>query len=345
MSTGKTPSPRRFAPSIPTRALLALPLLVMPMTAPLLRAEVVEEVAASVNGRIITRSEVLDRERVLEGQLSSRFVGDELDHEMARMRTTLLTDMIRELILMQRAEILGLELDKVYTQALNQLKEQQGIKTNEELDQLLKKEGITRDELRDTLLRFNVPDIMVNLEVRDKISVTDKEIIEYFETNKDSFRVEESFSLQEIVLTQEERTPDELKALGDTVMSELAGGTSFNELVIKYSQAPSRFQDGKIGPFKRGDLAPELESAALSLETGAVSKPIATRAGLHIIRLDTHTLAHDPDLETARGDIVSKIKMSKFQADLKTYLEMLMRTNRIVVNSNYKQYDQRSSGS
>jgi len=326
----------------PARPLLSAALVLALFAAFPVRADVVEEVAASVNGRIITRSELQERERVLEAQLASRFVGDELEHELARMRANLLTDMIREMILMQRAEILGLELEKVYTQALNQLKEQQGIKTNEELDQLLKKEGITKDELRDTLLRFNVPDIMVNLEVRDKISVTDKEIIEYFETNKDSFRVEESFSLQEIVLTQEDRTPEELKALGETVMSELAAGTSFNELVIKYSQAPSRFQDGKIGPFKRGDLAAELESAALSLETGAVSKPIPTRAGVHIIRLDSHTLAHDPDLETARADIVSKLKMSKFQADLKTYLEMLMRTNRIVVNPNYKQYDQRS---
>jgi parvulin-like peptidyl-prolyl isomerase len=336
MSPRKTLSTRRLAP------ILACALLWPAAFTPRLTADVVEEVAASVNGRIITRSEVLDRERVLEAQLASRFVGDELDREMARMRTTLLTDMIRELILMQRAEILGLELDKVYTQALNQLKEQQGIKTNEELDQLLKKEGITKDELRDTLLRFNVPDIMVNLEVRDKISVTDKEVTEYFDANKEAFRVEESFSLQEIVLTQEDRTPEELKALAETVMSELAAGTSFNELVIKYSQAPSRFQDGKIGPFKRGDLAAELESAALSLETGAVSKPIPTRAGVHIIRLDTHTVAHDPDLETARADIVSKLKMSKFQADLKAYLEMLMRTNRIVVNPNYKQYDQRS---
>ena len=38
-------------------------------------------------------------------------------------------------------------------------------------------------------------------------------------------------------------------------MEALGSGTPFNEVVIRYSEAPSRFKDGIIGPFKRGDLA------------------------------------------------------------------------------------------
>lgn len=177
------------------------------------RAAIVEEIAASVNGRIITRSQLLQREAQLMAQLNARFVGDELDHQVEQARGTLLTDMIREEILIQRAEILGLELDKVFSQALTQLKEQQHIETQEELDKVLEEEGISKEELKDTLLRFNVPDIMVNLEVRDKISVTDQEIEEQFAKNKEKYRVAESFSIQEIVLTAENRTPQELKDL------------------------------------------------------------------------------------------------------------------------------------
>lgn len=318
----------------------ALILACLAATSP--RADVVEEVAASVNGRIITRSELQEREHVLEAQLSSRFVGDELDRELTRMRANLLTDMIRETILMQRAEILGLELEKVYTQALNQLKEQQGIKTNEELEQVLKKEGITKEELRESLLRFNVPDIMVNLEVRDKIVVTDAEVADYFSKNKETFRTEEQFTIREIVLLQENRSPEDLAKLGQQVLEELRSGTSFNELVVKYSQAPSRFQEGKMGPFKKGDLSPELENAALALKEGEVSEPLPTRAGLHIIKLESHAMPKDPDMEASRSEIVSRLKQAKFQADLKTYFDMLMKSNRIEVRANYKQYDQRS---
>ncbi len=306
------------------------------------RAAVIEEIAAWVNGQIITRSELLERERQVVAQLSSRYVGDELDKEAERARANLLSDMIREVILLQRAEILGLELDKVYQQALSQLKEQQGIKTNEDLEALLKQEGITRQELRETLLRFNVPDIMVNLEVRDKISIKDQEVTDYFEKHREDFRIEESFTVQEIVLTQEGRTPEELTRLGATVMEESKAGTPFNELVVKYSQAPSRFKDGMMGPLKRGDLSAEIESAALALQAGAVSEPIPTKAGLHIIRLESHTLAKDPNLTDARTHITSKLKQEKFVVALTEYFKNLMESNLIEVNANYKQYDQRS---
>lgn len=306
------------------------------------RAEVVEEIAAWVNGQIITRSELLAREDTLVAQLSSRFVGDQLDRELARMRRTLLTDMIRELVLLQRAENLGLELDKVYQQALNQLKEQQGIKTNEELDRVLKEEGISKEELRDTLLRFNVPDIMVNLEVREKISVTDEEVEAYFKKNREALATPEEITIREIVLTSEGRTPEELRALGAQVMEESRAGTKFEELVIKHSQAPSRFNEGLIGPVKRGDLMKELEQAALALQPGMISEPIPTRAGLHIVKLESHTQAKDPNLEEARGAILTRIKQEKFNAQLEGYLKSLMETNRIEVNPLYKQFDQRS---
>jgi len=305
-------------------------------------AAVVEEIAAWVNGQIITRSRLQDRERQVMAQISSRYVGDELDQEMDRMRKSLLTDMIREEILLQRAEILGLELDKVYQQALSQLKEQQSIRTQEELDRVLKEEGISKDELKDTLLRFNVPDIMVNLEVREKISVTDQEITDHFEKNKETFRVLESFAIQEIVLMQEGRTQEELRDAGAKVMEELRAGTSFNELVVKHSQAPSRFNDGRMGPLERGDLAPDIEAAALALKVGGVSDPIPTPAGLHIVRLESHTQAKDPDLEASRQAIIAKLKQERFVEALATYFKTLLETNRIEVNPNYKQYDQRS---
>lgn len=328
------------SPSRSAAAWLAAALALCVPAAPA-RAEIIEEIAASVNGKIITRSELIERERAMTGQISARFVGDELDREMERMRKNLLSDMIREEMLLQRAEVLGLELEKVYQQALNQLKDQQGIKTQEELDQVLKQEGITKDELKQTLLRYNVPDIMVNLEVREKLSVTDDEIAERFEKDREQFRVSEEFTIQEIVLMAEGRTDEELAQLGTAVMEQLKAGTAFNELVIQYSQAPSRFNDGVMGPLKRGDLSADLEAAALALKTGEVSQPIPTRAGLHIVKLQSHVLPEEPGLATARTKIIARIKQEKFVVALQKYFKELLATNRIEVHPNYKQYDQR----
>jgi len=319
-----------------------LPLALTLLAAGSARAAVVEEIVAWVNGQIITRTELQERENQVMAQLSARYVGDELDTQVDRMKKNVLSDMIREMILLQRAEILGLELDKVFQQALTQLKEQQGIKTQEDLDQILKQEGISKDELRQTLLRFNVPDIMINLEVREKVTVSDEEVADYFEKHREEFRVEESFIIQEIVLMSEGRTAEELASLAAAVETESKAGTPFNELVVKYSQAPSRFKDGEIGPFKRGDLAPELEAVALALKPEEVSAPITTRAGIHIIRLKSHVAASEPNLENARKEVAGRLKQERFSEALDKYFKMLMDTNRVEVSPNYKQYDQRS---
>ena len=322
-----------------TAALAAVLALAAPCAA---RAAVIEEIVAQVNGKIITRSQLLDREKQVMAKFSSRLVGDELDVAVDRARRTLLTDMIREEILLQRAEILGLELDKVYQQALNQLKENQGIKNQEELDEVLKNEGLTREELRETLLRYNVPEIMINLEVRDKIAVTEDEITSYFDKHKEEFRIAESFTVSEIVLTDEGRTSAELQELAARVEAELKAGAKFNEMVVKYSQAPSRFHDGKIGPVPRGDLASDIERAAEALKPGEVSPPLKTRAGYHFIRLEEHVEPQDPTVGNSRQKITARLKQDKFSTDLRKFFNSLMETNLIKVNPNYKQYDDRS---
>ena len=46
--------------------------------APPARADIIEEVAAFVNGQILTRSEIADREAQIRQQLTRQFAGDDL---------------------------------------------------------------------------------------------------------------------------------------------------------------------------------------------------------------------------------------------------------------------------
>ena len=67
-----------------------------------------------------------------------------------------------------------------------------------------------------------------------------------------------------------------------------------------------------------------------------------TYAGVHIIKMKSYVAAKDPNLEDARKDVIAKIKQDKFTEAIDKYFKMLMDTNRITINPNYKQYDQRS---
>lgn len=308
------------------------------LCAPSARAEIIEEVAAFVNGQILTRSEMLDREVQIRQQLTRQFAGDDLEVKLEAARKNLLTDMIRETLLVQRAEIMGLDLDKVYQQAVDNLKEQQGIKTNDEMNALLKQEGLTQDELRKILLRFNIPDIMINLEVRQKIVVTNDELRAFFEKHREEFRVEESYKIREIVLLSEGHSDAELGEIAAKVKGELAGGTPFAELVLKYSEAPSRFQEGIIGPVGAADLSPALREAVSKMKQGDVSEPIQMPHGVHIVQLDTKTEAKEPDFEAVKTGIENKIKQEKFAGSMDDYWQRLYKENRISIPDRYRAF-------
>lgn len=74
------------------------------------------------------------------------------------------------------------------------------------------------------------------------------------------------------------------------IHKQLRAGTSWDELVKKYSEDPgSKDINGKLRPFGVGALArfPEFDEAAFALKTpGELSEPFKTSLGWHIVRLE-----------------------------------------------------------
>ena len=63
-------------------------------------------------------------------------------------------------------------------------------------------------------------------------------------------------------------------------------GEDFEELAREYSQDPGTRNDGgDLGWFRRGDMVPEFEEVAFELPTGAISEPVESSYGFHVIKL------------------------------------------------------------
>ncbi|UXX80464.1 peptidylprolyl isomerase [Reichenbachiella carrageenanivorans] len=66
----------------------------------------------------------------------------------------------------------------------------------------------------------------------------------------------------------------------------IENGEDFGQLAKKFSQDPgSASAGGELGFFKRGELAPEYEAAALSMKPGEISRPVESQFGFHLIQL------------------------------------------------------------
>ncbi len=70
----------------------------------------------------------------------------------------------------------------------------------------------------------------------------------------------------------------------DDLLKKLESGTSFDELAKTYSKCPSGKSGGNLGEFGRGVMVPAFEDATFALAVGAVSGPVRTQFGYHLIK-------------------------------------------------------------
>jgi peptidyl-prolyl cis-trans isomerase C len=68
------------------------------------------------------------------------------------------------------------------------------------------------------------------------------------------------------------------------LQSQLSEGSDFAALAQANSQCPSKARGGDLGVFGRGQMVKPFEDAAYGLEIGAVSEPVQTQFGWHLVK-------------------------------------------------------------
>jgi peptidyl-prolyl cis-trans isomerase C len=129
----------------------------------------------------------------------------------------------------------------------------------------------------------------------NNVTVSDDEIAEYYEKNKNLFKTGEMVKASHILVETEEKANE--------ILEDLTDGLSFEEAAEKYSSCPSKTSGGDLGQFGKGQMVKEFEDAAFSMKKGEISEPVKTQFGYHIIKLTDHISAKDAELGEVKEDI------------------------------------------
>jgi peptidyl-prolyl cis-trans isomerase SurA len=146
-----------------------------------------------------------------------------------------------------------------------------------------------KDELRESVKEQMIVEKMQGTITKD-LTVTPAEVKKFFKTiPADSL----PFFSTEVTIGQIVKIPEPGEVEKEKIRSQLISirnkileGESMATLAQQYSMDPSvRRNNGELGFFRRGDLAPEFEATALGMQPGEISMPVETDFGIHIIQL------------------------------------------------------------
>ena len=120
-------------------------------------------------------------------------------------------------------------------------------------------------------------------------------------------------------------TEDEASAL----VEALNGGGDFATLAQENSTGPSGPSGGQLGWFGLGAMVPPFEAAVVAMDAEALSDPVQTQFGWHIIRLNETRLKEPPTLDEVRGELVDEIQREAIEvrvAELSEGAEIVRKT-------------------
>ena len=129
------------------------------------------------------------------------------------------------------------------------------------------------------------------------VSVSDKEVEDYYETHKGRFMNDETVNASHILVESEELA---LELLGKIKSGEM----TFEDAAKQHSTCPSGQNGGNLGDFGKGQMVPEFDVAVFAMEVGEISDaPVKTQFGYHIIKLNAKNPAENIPLSEIAGEI------------------------------------------
>ncbi|MDQ2922019.1 MAG: SurA N-terminal domain-containing protein [Acidobacteriota bacterium] len=248
-------------------------------------------VAATVNGKNIMLAEV---ERGVSQQSGGRQA--QLSQlELAQARLQVLGNLIQREVLFQRAEReKALPTEDQITAIINQQKQQSGM-TDDDFAKNLAAQNLTMESLREEARK----DIAIkNLQEKysSKITVNDKEVEDFYNSNRDRFVSSRGVALAMIVADPADNTSQgisqndakndaEAKLKIDNIYQQLKGGADFATVArAKSEDATSLTRGGDLGfateeDLKQNAFPPELVSRFFTMQAGDITEPIRFNSG------------------------------------------------------------------
>ncbi len=296
-----------------TRLLCALVfVLVWARPAP---AVVVDGIAAVVNGRVITRSEVAALAAFKErtGQATGP----------SEARRSALEDLIERALVQAEAERLGVRVtDEDVERAIREIGRRNGLEP-QAVVRALEAQGVSYDEyveeLRAQIRRMKLAGRVLRL----RMEVGDEDLREYYLKNVASFREPDAVRLYHLQTAE--------RVTAEAARRRVLAGEDFRQVAREVSTGPDARDGGDMGFVPLQNLSPAVRRAVEGLGPGRVSEVVEIRGAYHVFYVAERRKGRVLPFEEVRDRIRERYFEDRQEELYKAWLDSLREKARIEI--------------
>jgi len=278
--------------------------------------EVINGIAAIVNGDVITYSQVRELSAPREKLLRSQYTGQELEKALKDAREAALKDLIDRRLIIQAFQKEKFQIPDHFVdeQVHGIIKESFGGDRNTFI-KTLEAQSYSLGEFKEKQTESMIVQAMRAKNVKRNPISSPTKVEEYYKKHRAEFTAKEQVKLRMIMIPGHADTGQSAaqKALAEEVLGQLAGGAEFERIAQSYSEDGTRDAGGDWGWIGRNTLAAPLEKIAFNMPIGRISNIIDYGGNYYILKVEERQGGTTRSLAEARADIEKKLIQEEAQ--------------------------------
>ncbi len=302
----------------------------------------VNGIAAKVNGRVVTKSEVAFMLAPIHAQLVAQFPrrGAEYDRQLKSARDKILQELIDREIIQDEFRQGGATLKQQYIDEEIARQIRDVYKGNEEtLREELKKSHLTMDGYREMTRDKLIVQAMRAQHFSEAPPPLPREIEQEYEEMKPTIRdmAQDKLSFQKIFIPRADRSSpvdsQEVQlSLAESIVAKLNKGEKFEDLAKEYSKDAYADKGGVQQDVPRTDISPEFAAILFDAPEGKIVGPLEDPQGFTIVKVTKKTFGPVPPLSKVHDMVEERVRRKKTSASYERWIEGRRKRAVIVLN-------------
>jgi parvulin-like peptidyl-prolyl isomerase len=247
----------------------------------------------------------------------TRYNEEELKSIIQPMKRDLLDRLIEDRLILQEAKREGIQVDENRVKArIEEIKKE--YRTDTEFQRALAGQGLAQADIeskvREQLLMYGI----VETKIKSKIVVKPAQVTEFYEKNRDEFKIPEQCDFSFIKVGDED--------LAKQICNNLKEGLDFTEVAQKHSLTTDN-----LLAYKGGELKKDIEEVLFNLKPGEISAPVKIEGSFYIFKLNNIIAPLQKNLSEVQDKIYALLLENKMQEAMAGWLDELRKKSYIKI--------------